>query len=93
LESNPRLGRKPAAYAARVSLIDMDNPYIYEIRLEGHLTNQWAEWFEELTIYNEANGETILTGKLIDQAALYGVLNKIHNLNLSLISVCRLCAA
>lgn len=68
----------------------MDVPYIYEIRVEGHLADRWSDWFEGLTIRNEASGDTILTGLLADQAALYGVLTKIHNLNLILISVLRL---
>jgi hypothetical protein len=67
----------------------MDKPYIYEIRFEGYLTNRWSEWFEGLTIHNATNGETTLTGSLADQAVLLGVLNKIHALNLTLISVSR----
>lgn len=67
----------------------MDTPHIYEIRVEGHLADRWSDWFEGLTIRNEANGDTILTGVLADQAALYGVLLKIHNLNLVLVSVQR----
>ena len=67
----------------------MDNPYLYEIRVEGHLADRWSDWFEGLTIRNEANDDTILTGVLADQAALYGVLTKIHNLNLVLVSVQR----
>lgn len=68
----------------------MDTPHFYEIRVEGHLTDRWSDWFDGLAIRNETNGETLLTGLLIDQAALYGVLAKIHDLNLLLISVCRL---
>ena len=68
----------------------MDTRCLYEIRVEGHLADRWSDWFEGLTIRNEANGDTILTGLLADQAALYGVLAKIHNLNLNLISVQRL---
>ena len=67
----------------------MDEPYIYEIRVEGHLTNRWSDWFEGLAIHNDSNGETILSGSLTDQAALFGALNKIHALNLTLISVNR----
>ncbi len=65
----------------------MDTLHVYEIRVEGHLTDRWADWFEGLTICNEANGDTILIGRLADQAALYGVLTKIHNLNLILVSL------
>jgi hypothetical protein len=68
----------------------MDTPFVYEIRVEGHLSDHWSTWFDGLTIQIEPNGDTKLTGLLSDQAALYGVLAKIHNLNLVLISVARL---
>ena len=68
----------------------MDRPCGYEIRVEGYLTDRWSDWFEALAIRNEPNGETTLTGWLNDQAALFGVLNKIQALNLTLISVVRL---
>jgi hypothetical protein len=68
----------------------MDTPFVYEIRVEGHLSDHWSTWFDELTIQIEPNGDTQLTGLLSDQAALYGVLAKIHNLNLVLVSVVRL---
>jgi hypothetical protein len=67
----------------------MNAPQVYEIRVEGHLTDRWSDWFEGLAIRNEAGGYTLLTGLLADQAALYGVLTKIHNLNLTLVSVQR----
>ena len=67
----------------------MDKPYWYEIRVEDHLAARWSDWFDGLTIRNDPNGETTLIGRLTDQAALFGVLTKIHNLNLILISVCR----
>jgi len=67
----------------------MDTPHIYEIHVEGHLGDQWSNWFDGLAIHNELSGETILTGLVTDQAALYGVLTKIHNLNLILVSVHR----
>jgi hypothetical protein len=68
----------------------MDQPHVYEIRVEGHLTDGWSEWFEGLAIRNEPNGETTLSGLISDQSALFGVLTKIHALNLTLISVYRL---
>ena len=68
----------------------MDTPFVYDIRVEGHLPDRWSVWFDGLTIQIEPNGDTKLTGLLSDQAALYGVLAKIHNLNLVLISVARL---
>jgi len=64
--------------------------FVYEIRVEGHLTNRWSEWFEGLAIHNDPDGGTTLSGLLIDQAALIGVLGKIQALNLTLISVKRL---
>lgn len=71
----------------------MDIPFVYEIRVEGHLSDHWSQWFEELAICKQPNGETVLRGVLIDQAALFGVLSRIHDLNLNLISVQRLSAA
>lgn len=68
----------------------MDAPHVYDIVIEGQLSPQWAAWFDGLTIQNEPTGETRLTGLLSDQAALYGVLAKIHDLNLALVSVGRL---
>ncbi len=70
----------------------MDEPRIYEIRVEGHLADGWSNWFEGLAIRNETNAETALTGVVADQAALFGVLTKIHNLNLILVSVKRFSA-
>jgi hypothetical protein len=67
----------------------MDKACVYEIRVEGHLTDRWSDWFEGLAIHNDPKGETTLSGLLTDQAALFGVLNKIHGLNLNLISVNR----
>ena len=67
-----------------------DKRYTYEIRIEGHLSDRWSEWFEGLAIQADPNGETILSGKLADQSALFGLLNKIQALNLTLISVNRL---
>jgi hypothetical protein len=69
--------------------VTMDRSYWYEIRVEGHLAEQWSAWFDGLAIHNEPNGETTLTGLLPDQAALFGVLARIHNLNMTLVSVCR----
>ena len=66
---------------------DSSHPTVYQIRLKGHLGRQWTDWFEGLTITLENNGETLLTGPLVDQAALYGVLKSIGNLGLTLISV------
>ena len=64
-------------------------PHIYEIRVAGYLTEFWSDWFEGLQISNQPDGETVLRGKIVDQAALLGLLNKIYALNLTLISVNR----
>lgn len=65
----------------------MDVPRVYEIRVDGHLAYRWSDWFDGLAIRNDPNGETTMTGLLVDQSALFGVLSKIHDLNLVLISV------
>ena len=62
-------------------------PTYYSITVRGHLDAYWAPWFDGLTVTNRPNGETILTGPIIDQAALYGVLVKIRDLGLPLIAV------
>ncbi len=59
----------------------------YEIRVKGHLDLRWSEWFDGLRITNGPNGETLLSGYIADQAALHGVLAKVRDLNLQLISV------
>jgi hypothetical protein len=59
----------------------------YEIRLKGHLDDRWAEWFEGLTIKLEDDGDTLLTGPVADQAALHGLLKKIRDLGMHLLSV------
>ena len=63
---------------------------IYQFRIKGHLDAQWAEWFDGLTITLEENGESCLTGPVIDQAALFGFLKKVRDLGLPLISVMRI---
>jgi hypothetical protein len=68
---------------------DPDQPTIYQIRIKGHLGHQWADWFEDLTITLEDNGDTLLTGSVIDQAALHGLLRKVRDLGVPLLSVSR----
>ncbi len=63
------------------------SPTIYEIRVAGHLFPQWMDWFEGLTVTLEDNGNTLLSGPAADQAALYGLLKKVRDLGLSLLSV------
>jgi hypothetical protein len=65
----------------------MDRPSLYEIRVEGHLSDRWSDWFDGLAIRNDPSGVTTLSGQLADQAALFGVLARIHALNLALVSV------
>jgi hypothetical protein len=60
---------------------------VYEIRVKGHLDPRWSEWFDGLRITNEPNRETLLSGYIADQAALHGVLAKVRDLKLQLISV------
>jgi len=67
--------------------IDKCQPPVYEIRIKGHLGSQWTDWFEGLTITLEENGDTLLTGPVTDQAALYGLLKKVRDLGLPLVSV------
>ena len=64
-----------------------DEPGLYEIRIKGHLDNRWADWFDGLTLMREENGETLLTGLVVDQAALHGLLRKVRDLGLPLVSV------
>ena len=66
---------------------DDDEPGLYEIRIKGHLDNRWADWFDGLTLTREANGETRLIGPVVDQAALHGLLRKVRDLGLPLVSV------
>ena len=60
---------------------------IYQIRIKGHLDSQWTDWFGGLSITLENNGDTLLTGLLVDQAALYGVLKIVRDLGMPLVSV------
>jgi hypothetical protein len=66
---------------------DTDQPMVYQIKLKGHLSYRWTDWFEGLTVTLEENGDTLLTGVMIDQAALYGLLKKVRDLGIPLLSV------
>ena len=68
-------------------ITDPDAPRIYQIRLKGHLSHQWTDWFNGLAITLTDDGETILTGPVVDQAALHGLLKKVRDLGLPLRSV------
>ena len=64
-------------------------PPVYQIRIKGHLGSEWADWFEGLAITLEEDGHTLLTGPVVDQAALHGLLRKVRDLGMPLVSVNR----
>ena len=68
---------------------DAREPQVYAIRVQGHLGREWTEWFEGLAITLDDNGETLLTGPVVDQAALHGLLKKVRDLGMPLISAIR----
>ncbi|HYI24647.1 MAG TPA: hypothetical protein VD767_04485 [Thermomicrobiales bacterium] len=69
---------------------DASQAKIYQIRVKGHLGPRWSDWFEDLTITPEENGDTLLTGPVVDQAALHGLLRKVRDLGLPLLSIIRI---
>jgi len=64
-----------------------DQPKVFQIKIQGHLSQQWKDWFEGLTITLEEDGNTLLSGRVVDQSALHGILKKIRNLGMPLLSV------
>lgn len=66
---------------------DGDQPVIYQIRIRGHLGQPWQEWFAGLTLTLETDGTTLLTGPVVDQAALYGILKRVSDLGMPLLSI------
>ena len=66
---------------------DPSQPMVYQIKIKGHLGPQWTDWFGGLTITLEDSGDTLLTGPVIDQAALHGLLKKLRDLGIPLLSV------
>ena len=68
---------------------ELDRPMVYQIRVKGHLGPRWADWFGGMTITLEDEGETLLTGPVADQAALHGLLRKVRDLGMPLISAIR----
>ena len=69
------------------SACDPGAPLIYEIRIQGHLGQDWTGWFEGLAITLADNGETVLTGPVVDQAALHGLRRSVHDVGMPLLSV------
>jgi hypothetical protein len=66
---------------------DADKPMIYQIRIKGHLGQRWMDWFDGLTITLEEDGTTLLNGPVIDQSALHGILKRVRDLGMPLLSV------
>lgn len=66
---------------------DSNRPMVCEIRIRGHLGQQWSDWFSGLAILLEEDGHTLLTGVVVDQAALHGILKKVRDLGMPLLSV------
>jgi hypothetical protein len=81
-------GRKAGEYRAEVPP-DPDRPMIHQIRVRGHLGREWADWFGGLAVTREADGDALLAGPVVDQAALHALLKKIRDLGLTLLSVNR----
>jgi hypothetical protein len=69
------------------SKADPGEPTVYQLRIKGHLGSEWADWFGGLTITLDDNGDSLLTGPVIDQAALHGLLKKVRDLGMPLVSV------
>ena len=68
---------------------ELEHPMIYQIRIKGHLDRRWTDWFGGMTITLEENGYTLLTGPVVDQAALHGLLRKVRDLGMPLVSAIR----
>ena len=68
---------------------DLDRGMVYQIRIEGHLGPGWTDWFGGMSITQQEGGETLLTGPVVDQAALHGLLRKVRDLGIPLISAVR----
>ena len=84
-------GRNGCKEMPTISNLELEagQPAIYQVRLKGHLGGQWQDWFEGLAISLEDNGETLLTGPVVDQAALHGLLRKVRDLGMPLVSINR----
>ena len=67
--------------------LDRSQISVYQIRIKGHLSSQWEDWFDGLTVTLEDNGDTLLTGPVVDQAEMYSLLKKVRDLGMPLLSV------
>jgi hypothetical protein len=72
---------------SEISAGDHHNPGRYEVRVKGHLDSRWAAWFDGLTLTHESDGTTLINGPVADQAALHGLLQKVRDVGLPLLSV------
>jgi hypothetical protein len=70
-----------------ITATEHDTPWRCELRIKGHLNNRWTDWLEGLTIAREDNGETLLRGLVVDQAALHGLRRKVRDVGMPLVSV------
>ena len=75
------------------STIGQNTATVYQIRLEGYIDEQWASWLDGFTISQEENGNTLMTGQILDQAALHGLFKKLRDLGMPLLSVNRMDAS
>jgi hypothetical protein len=82
--SEPQTEWRPVS---EMSTDDRHGPGDYEIRLKGHLSSRWVTWFDGLTLTNESDGSTVIHGPVVDQAALHGLLQKLRDTGLPLVSV------
>ncbi len=83
---SPTIQRQPGNKSGRPTL---DVPAVYELKVAQSLSNQWNNWFDGMELIHDKDGHTLLSGTIVDQAALHGVLTKIRDLNLILLSVVR----
>jgi hypothetical protein len=82
LSKRPDVGQEAAYESAEGGQVS-----VYEIRVKGHLDGHWSEWFDGLEIANMEDGDTVLSGEIVDQSALHGLLNKVRDLGLPLLSL------
>ena len=80
-------GHKRRVLSTAIPGTDATQPLVYQVRIKGHLGPQWKEWFRGVTITLEGNGDTLLSGPVVDQAALHSLLKKARDLGIPLISV------